>query len=181
MPLRPCFFLANSRCVFIYFFLNRGWTLSSLSVRRSWKMCLIPLILTATNTSPWKSSPPALVRFSVCFFPLKTMLLSSVCVVWCFDCAPVFFLVEFLSGQEISVEEEGMGEKNPCKSPTEVLYQTEWEENLPRREDEDEEEKHFCMLMENLGANSVFEEWVLYCVFLFCSHVISLFTLLTAA
>uniref|UniRef100_A0A8C9ZDF8 Calcium release activated channel regulator 2A n=1 Tax=Sander lucioperca TaxID=283035 RepID=A0A8C9ZDF8_SANLU len=51
-----------------------------------------------------------------------------------------------------------MGEKNPCKSPTEVLYQTEWEENLPRREDEDEEEKHFCMLMENLGANSVFED-----------------------
>ncbi|KAA8590609.1 hypothetical protein FQN60_014543 [Etheostoma spectabile] len=64
---------------------------------------------------------------------------------------------EFLSGQKISVEED-MGEKNPCQSPAEVLYQTQWEESRAREEDEDEEEKHFCMLMENLGANSVFEE-----------------------
>ncbi|KAF1387121.1 hypothetical protein PFLUV_G00101970 [Perca fluviatilis] len=64
--------------------------------------------------------------------------------------------IEFLSGQKISVE-EGMAEKNPRKSPTEVLYQTQWEESRAR-EDEDEEEKHFCMLMENLGANSVFED-----------------------
>ncbi|XP_010785892.1 EF-hand calcium-binding domain-containing protein 4B-like [Notothenia coriiceps] len=63
---------------------------------------------------------------------------------------------KFLSGQKISVE-EGMGEKNTCKSPTEVLYQTQWEESLARP-DEDEEEKHFGMLMESLGANSVFEE-----------------------
>ncbi|XP_033941252.1 EF-hand calcium-binding domain-containing protein 4B [Pseudochaenichthys georgianus] len=62
----------------------------------------------------------------------------------------------FLSGQKISVE-EGMGEKNACKSPTEVLYQTQWEESLARP-DEDEEEKHFGMLMESLGANSVFED-----------------------
>ncbi|KAK5867759.1 hypothetical protein PBY51_012223 [Eleginops maclovinus] len=62
----------------------------------------------------------------------------------------------FLSGQKISVD-EGMGEKNACKSPTEVLYQTQWEESLARP-DEDEEEKHFGMLMESLGANSVFED-----------------------
>ncbi|XP_035520196.1 ras and EF-hand domain-containing protein homolog [Morone saxatilis] len=62
----------------------------------------------------------------------------------------------FLFGQEISVEED-MGEKNACKSPTEVLYQTQWEESLAKR-DEDEEEKHFCMLMESLGAKSVFED-----------------------
>ncbi|XP_059190591.1 EF-hand calcium-binding domain-containing protein 4B [Centropristis striata] len=63
---------------------------------------------------------------------------------------------EFLFGRKISVE-EGMAEKNACKSPTEVLYQTQWEESLARS-DEDEEEKHFCMLMESLGANSVFED-----------------------
>ncbi|KAK5928380.1 hypothetical protein CgunFtcFv8_013447 [Champsocephalus gunnari] len=63
---------------------------------------------------------------------------------------------KFLSGQKISVE-EGMGERNACKSPTEVLYQTQWEESLARP-DEDEEEKHFGMLMESLGANSVFED-----------------------
>lgn len=50
-----------------------------------------------------------------------------------------------------------MGEKKPCKSQAEVLYQTQWEESLARG-DEDDEEKHFCMLMESLGANSVFEE-----------------------
>lgn len=54
-------------------------------------------------------------------------------------------------GQTISVE-GGMGEKKP----SEVLYQTQWEERLETSEDE--EEKHFCMLMESLGASSVFEE-----------------------
>uniref|UniRef100_A0A7N6B3J0 EF-hand domain-containing protein n=1 Tax=Anabas testudineus TaxID=64144 RepID=A0A7N6B3J0_ANATE len=39
----------------------------------------------------------------------------------------------------------------------EILYQTQWEESLGKG-DEDEEEKHFCMLMESLGANSVFED-----------------------
>ncbi|XP_038562582.1 ras and EF-hand domain-containing protein homolog [Micropterus salmoides] len=63
---------------------------------------------------------------------------------------------KFLFGRKISVE-QGMGEKNPCESPAEVLYQTHWEESVARG-DEDEEEKHFCMLMESLGANSVFED-----------------------
>ncbi|KAM3608793.1 uncharacterized protein V6R79_004842 [Siganus canaliculatus] len=63
---------------------------------------------------------------------------------------------EFLFGQKISVE-ESMSEKDLCKSPEEVLYQTRWEEALAAG-DEDDEEKHFCMLMESLGANSVFED-----------------------
>lgn len=46
------------------------------------------------------------------------------------------------------------------KSLQEVSYQAHWEESLSKG-DGDEEEKHFCMLMESLGANSVFEEWVL--------------------
>ncbi|KAM9376595.1 EF-hand calcium-binding domain-containing protein 4B isoform 2-T4 [Pholidichthys leucotaenia] len=62
----------------------------------------------------------------------------------------------FLIGQNITVEED-MGETDSCKSPPEVLYQTQWEESLERA-GEDEEEKHFCMLMESLGANSVFED-----------------------
>lgn len=56
-----------------------------------------------------------------------------------------------------------MGEKPLCKSPAEDLYQTQWD-GLRQREEE-EEEKHFSMLMESLGANSVFEEWaVCVCV-----------------
>ncbi|XP_068579611.1 EF-hand calcium-binding domain-containing protein 4B [Cebidichthys violaceus] len=63
---------------------------------------------------------------------------------------------EFSFGRKISAA-EGMGEKNACKSPAEVLYQSQWEESMARG-DEDEEEKHFCMLMESLGANNVFED-----------------------
>ncbi|XP_003967247.2 ras and EF-hand domain-containing protein homolog isoform X1 [Takifugu rubripes] len=64
----------------------------------------------------------------------------------------------FLFGQEVSGEEGSqMGEKPQCKSPGEVLYQTQWEDGLRQRE-EDEEEKHFSLLMESLGANSVFED-----------------------
>lgn len=50
-----------------------------------------------------------------------------------------------------------MRESPPCKTPAEVLYQTQWEDGL-RQPDEDEEEEHFSMLMESLGANSVFEK-----------------------
>ncbi|KAM4572606.1 EF-hand calcium-binding domain-containing protein 4B [Odontesthes bonariensis] len=62
----------------------------------------------------------------------------------------------FLFGPRISVE-EGMGEKKSFKSPPEFLYQSQLEES-PAKGVEDEEEKHFSMLMENLGANSVFED-----------------------
>ncbi|XP_056273683.1 EF-hand calcium-binding domain-containing protein 4B isoform X2 [Pseudoliparis swirei] len=60
---------------------------------------------------------------------------------------------EFLFGRKISGA-EGTGEKNPEE---EIQYQTQWEESMARG-DEDEEEKHFNMLMESLGANSVFED-----------------------
>uniref|UniRef100_A0A674PGY7 Calcium release activated channel regulator 2A n=1 Tax=Takifugu rubripes TaxID=31033 RepID=A0A674PGY7_TAKRU len=63
-------------------------------------------------------------------------------------------LQEFSSGFK---EGSQMGEKPQCKSPGEVLYQTQWEDGLRQRE-EDEEEKHFSLLMESLGANSVFED-----------------------
>ncbi|XP_028264355.1 ras and EF-hand domain-containing protein homolog [Parambassis ranga] len=62
---------------------------------------------------------------------------------------------EFLFGQKIATEVD-MGETTPTKSPPEVLYQTQWEENLVSV-GEDDEETHFCMLMESLGANNVFE------------------------
>uniref|UniRef100_A0A7N6AXI2 EF-hand domain-containing protein n=1 Tax=Anabas testudineus TaxID=64144 RepID=A0A7N6AXI2_ANATE len=71
-------------------------------------------------------------------------------------------LSEFSSGfsmfiYSLYLHKESMEEKNPCESPPEILYQTQWEESLGKG-DEDEEEKHFCMLMESLGANSVFED-----------------------
>ncbi|KAM9480849.1 EF-hand calcium-binding domain-containing protein 4B isoform 2-T2 [Clarias gariepinus] len=42
----------------------------------------------------------------------------------------------------------------PISSDT--LYQSQWEDKL--NVNEDDEEKHFCILMENLGANNVFED-----------------------
>ncbi|XP_029009714.1 EF-hand calcium-binding domain-containing protein 4B [Betta splendens] len=65
---------------------------------------------------------------------------------------------EFLFGQKISLEER-MEEESPRQSLPETLYQSHWVES-PDKGDEDDEEKHFCMLMESLGANSVFEDRV---------------------
>uniref|UniRef100_A0A8C8HRX1 EF-hand domain-containing protein n=1 Tax=Oncorhynchus tshawytscha TaxID=74940 RepID=A0A8C8HRX1_ONCTS len=42
------------------------------------------------------------------------------------------------------------------QGPPDSLYQTQWEERLMGSEDE--EERHFCMLMESLGASNVFED-----------------------
>ncbi|XP_047452202.1 EF-hand calcium-binding domain-containing protein 4B isoform X2 [Mugil cephalus] len=70
--------------------------------------------------------------------------------------SPPALVCEFMFGQKIPTE-EGMVEKTPNKCPPEVLYQNQWEESMARV-DEDEEEKHFRMLMESLGANSVFED-----------------------
>lgn len=81
-------------------------------------------------------------------------------MLWLCPSALVSYLGEFLFGQKISLE-ESMEDKNPRQNLPETLYQTHWEESLDVGA-EDEEEKHFCMLMESLGANSVFEEWVLY-------------------
>ncbi|XP_035982619.1 ras and EF-hand domain-containing protein homolog [Fundulus heteroclitus] len=61
----------------------------------------------------------------------------------------------FLFGRRISVDDV-MGEKNARKSLPEVLYQSQWEER-PERGGEDDEEKHFAMLMESLGASSILE------------------------
>ncbi|XP_042179217.1 EF-hand calcium-binding domain-containing protein 4B isoform X2 [Oncorhynchus tshawytscha] len=54
-----------------------------------------------------------------------------------------------------------MGEASPIvkeanQGPPDSLYQTQWEERLMGSEDE--EERHFCMLMESLGASNVFED-----------------------
>uniref|UniRef100_A0A8K9X0G2 EF-hand domain-containing protein n=1 Tax=Oncorhynchus mykiss TaxID=8022 RepID=A0A8K9X0G2_ONCMY len=45
---------------------------------------------------------------------------------------------------------------SPNQGPPDSLYQTQWEERLMGSEDE--EERHFCMLMESLGASNVFED-----------------------
>lgn len=66
-----------------------------------------------------------------------------------------------------------MKEAPTCKTPAEVLHQAQWENELRHPdEDEDEEEEHFSMLMESLGANSVFEKWAVcmcVCVWSRCS------------
>ncbi|XP_029523515.1 EF-hand calcium-binding domain-containing protein 4B-like [Oncorhynchus nerka] len=65
---------------------------------------------------------------------------------------------EFLFGRRISAT-EGMASpiaKEPTQGPPDSLYQTQWEERLVGSEDE--EERHFCMLMESLGASNVFED-----------------------
>uniref|UniRef100_A0A667ZI89 Calcium release activated channel regulator 2A n=1 Tax=Myripristis murdjan TaxID=586833 RepID=A0A667ZI89_9TELE len=63
-------------------------------------------------------------------------------------------LDEFSSG--FSMFFNLMEEANGCKNRSEALYQSQWEERLAGSEDE--EEKHFCMLMESLGASNVFED-----------------------
>ncbi|XP_064200566.1 EF-hand calcium-binding domain-containing protein 4B-like [Anguilla rostrata] len=64
----------------------------------------------------------------------------------------------FLFGRRISVAEAGEVEGEACVAPgsLEVLYQRQWEARLVRGEDD--EERHFCMLMESLGASSIFED-----------------------
>uniref|UniRef100_A0A8C1F9H1 EF-hand domain-containing protein n=1 Tax=Cyprinus carpio carpio TaxID=630221 RepID=A0A8C1F9H1_CYPCA len=63
---------------------------------------------------------------------------------------------EFSSGfSVVSVDPHADEEPVSGKTP-EVLYESQWEERLSRGEDD--EEKHFCMLMENLGASNIFEE-----------------------
>ncbi|XP_036374436.1 ras and EF-hand domain-containing protein homolog [Megalops cyprinoides] len=61
----------------------------------------------------------------------------------------------FLFGRRISVVEVTEEPASP-QSPPEALYQSQWEERLAGSEDD--EEKHFCILMESLGANNVFED-----------------------
>lgn len=58
-------------------------------------------------------------------------------------------------GRRISVDDI-MTEKNLSKSVPEVLYQSWWKEGPDAAEDD--EEKHFAMLMESLGAGSLLEQ-----------------------
>ncbi|KAF4101205.1 EF-hand calcium-binding domain-containing protein 4B isoform X1 [Onychostoma macrolepis] len=63
---------------------------------------------------------------------------------------------EFMFGPGVvSVDPHAGKEPVSAKTP-EVLYESQWEEKLSRGDDD--EEQHFCMLMENLGASNIFEE-----------------------
>ena len=46
--------------------------------------------------------------------------------------------------------------RRPAKGGSEAMSQSQWETKLVASEDE--EQKHFGMLMETLGASNVFEE-----------------------
>lgn len=60
---------------------------------------------------------------------------------------------KFLHGRRLSEDYQGSG---PAFRIKEALYQSQWEAKLSAVEDE--EERHFCMLLESLGASNVFEE-----------------------
>ncbi|XP_026143009.1 ras and EF-hand domain-containing protein homolog isoform X2 [Carassius auratus] len=63
---------------------------------------------------------------------------------------------EFMFGPSVvSVDPHTDEEPVLAKTP-EVLYESQWEERNSRGDDD--EEQHFCMLMENLGASNIFEE-----------------------
>ncbi|KAJ8385746.1 hypothetical protein AAFF_G00182640 [Aldrovandia affinis] len=61
----------------------------------------------------------------------------------------------FLFGRRMSVAEAG-GEMAPVQGLPEALYQRQWEARLSGGEDE--EERHFSILMESLGAGNIFED-----------------------
>ncbi|KAM9334453.1 EF-hand calcium-binding domain-containing protein 4B [Symphorus nematophorus] len=63
---------------------------------------------------------------------------------------------QFLHGRRISVADELNLSPGPVFRAKEALYQSQWEAKLSAVEDE--EEGHFCMLMESLGASNVFED-----------------------
>ncbi|XP_023808075.1 ras and EF-hand domain-containing protein homolog isoform X2 [Oryzias latipes] len=63
---------------------------------------------------------------------------------------------QFLHGRRISVTDDQHQASGPVLKTKEALYQSQWEAKLSG--DEDEEERHFCMLLESLGAINVFED-----------------------
>ncbi|XP_052388137.1 EF-hand calcium-binding domain-containing protein 4B [Carassius gibelio] len=63
---------------------------------------------------------------------------------------------EFMFGPGVVSVDPHADEKPVSGTTPEVLYESQWEERLSRGEDD--EEKHFCMLMDNLGASNIFEE-----------------------
>ncbi|XP_026217024.1 ras and EF-hand domain-containing protein isoform X2 [Anabas testudineus] len=63
---------------------------------------------------------------------------------------------QFLHGRRISVTDDQNLAPEPVFRAKEALYQSQWEAKLSG--EEDEEERHFCMLLESLGASNVFED-----------------------
>ncbi|XP_028307307.1 ras and EF-hand domain-containing protein isoform X2 [Gouania willdenowi] len=63
---------------------------------------------------------------------------------------------QFLHGRRISVADEQNQMSAPVHRAKEAFYQSQWEARLSGGEDE--EERHFCMLLESLGASNVFED-----------------------
>lgn len=61
---------------------------------------------------------------------------------------------EFLFGPKTAVE-LSMGDKISSNGAVEMVYQGQWEDRLASPDDE--EEQHFSMLMDSLGANHIFE------------------------
>ncbi|XP_077450047.1 EF-hand calcium-binding domain-containing protein 4B isoform X2 [Stigmatopora argus] len=63
---------------------------------------------------------------------------------------------QFLHGRRISVSEEPIRTPGASFRTKEAFYQSQWDAKLSRVEDE--EERHFCMLLDSLGASHVFED-----------------------
>uniref|UniRef100_A0A672LPG1 Calcium release activated channel regulator 2A n=1 Tax=Sinocyclocheilus grahami TaxID=75366 RepID=A0A672LPG1_SINGR len=63
---------------------------------------------------------------------------------------------EFMFGPGVVSVDPHAGEEPVSAKTPEVLYESQWEERHSRGDDD--EEQHFCMLMENLGASNIFEE-----------------------
>ncbi|XP_029969426.1 ras and EF-hand domain-containing protein isoform X2 [Salarias fasciatus] len=63
---------------------------------------------------------------------------------------------QFLRGRRISVADDQYPAPGPIHRAKEAFYQSQWEAKLSAVEDE--EERHFCMLLESLGASNVFED-----------------------
>ncbi|XP_039506405.1 ras and EF-hand domain-containing protein homolog [Pimephales promelas] len=63
---------------------------------------------------------------------------------------------EFMFGPGVTAVESHAGDDLVSRKSPEVLYESQWGERISRAEDD--EEKHFCMLMENLGASNIFED-----------------------
>uniref|UniRef100_A0AAZ3S4C3 EF-hand domain-containing protein n=1 Tax=Oncorhynchus tshawytscha TaxID=74940 RepID=A0AAZ3S4C3_ONCTS len=64
---------------------------------------------------------------------------------------------QFLHSRRISVAEDAAPALPTSRKPSEALYQSQWDERLTGGW-EDEEESHFCMLLESLGASNVFQD-----------------------
>ncbi|KAM4570025.1 EF-hand calcium-binding domain-containing protein 4B isoform 2-T2 [Odontesthes bonariensis] len=63
---------------------------------------------------------------------------------------------QFLHGRRISITDDQNQAPSPVFKAKEALYQSQWEAKLSGVEDE--EERHFSMLLESLGAGNVFED-----------------------